>query len=216
MSPYYGEKILTVFLPQGHRFLDLYHLLSRKIHDWFGEDVAWWMKFRIHSILYWKLKTNLNQSFGLSVYFNFLEPWWPYHRWRTSCCQYKHIPLHFPSAMSPLPSKLALLWGHSLLWLHFGCCCRGRGRSGRRGGGRGWTPSGLYARACHLQLPSFCEGSVVDAFQKEALSLTAVESLMREETEKNKLDEAHLTSFLREIRCTVQLPCRWRWHRCGQ
>ncbi len=88
---------------------------------------------------------------------------------------------------SPLPFRLALLRGHSLLWLCFRRCCRGRGGSGGRGGGRGWTPSGLYTCTCHLQLSPFCKGSVVDTFQKEALSLTTVESLVREENDQRKV-----------------------------
>lgn len=86
---------------------------------------------------------------------------------------YKHVTLS-PCSVA----RLALLWDHGLLWLCFGCWCRGSGGSGRRRRRRGWTPSGLYSCAGHLHLSSFRKGSIVDTFQKEAFSLTSVESLV--------------------------------------
>lgn len=158
--------------------------------------------------LYWKLNTNLNQSFGLSVCF-FLELGDPIATGEHGAASISTYHLIFP-LFSPLPLRLALLRGHSLLWLCFRCCCRGRGGSGGRGGGRGWTPSGLYACTCHLQLSSFCKGSVVDTFQKETLSLTTVESLMREENDQRKekskmkhIKHMHFTSILRALRNLV-------------
>ncbi|MEQ2236211.1 hypothetical protein ILYODFUR_010236 [Ilyodon furcidens] len=85
-----------------------------------------------------------------------------------------HTACLFVSVALAVSFRLAVLWGHSLLVLFFGC----RGGRGGRGRGRGGTPSGLHARARHLELASFCERSVVDAFQKKALSLAPVKSLV--------------------------------------
>lgn len=135
--------------------------------------------------MYFKLNTKFNQSFGLSecVVWNWVN---------LSPLEDPVLPVEtHTTSSSPLLFRLALLWAHSLLWLCFGCFCRGRGRGGggRWGGGRGWAPSGLHSCAGHLQFSAFCEGSVVDTFQKEALPLAAVESLMREEEDKDEIWE---------------------------
>lgn len=157
-----------------------------------------WSCFAVNkwnTILHWKLIISLNQSFGLSMV--------------THCRVIIMSPLEDIGFSLFLLFRLALLWGHSFLWLHFGCCCRSWGGRGRRGGGRGWTPSGLYACACHLQLSSFCKGGVVNTFQKETLSFTTVESLREENDQgKGKMKDMYLTSIVREICCTI-LPCRW-------
>lgn len=108
---------------------------------------------------------------------------------------YKHVTLS-PCSVA----RLALLWDHGLLWLCFGCWCRGSGGSGRRRRRRGWTPSGLYSCAGHLHLSSFRKGSIVDTFQKEAFSLTSVESLVRVEGDKSEIKYIYLRFFLRPFR----------------
>lgn len=155
------------------------------------------------------------QSFGLSWWF--LKGKKSFHyRWEDFLSsQYRQTTFFFCFFLTVLhlTIRLATLRVHSLFRLGFGRSCRGRWWSGGRGGRRRRTPSGLYAGARHLELPSLGKRSVVDTFQKEALPLTAVKSLVWER-EDERTRSSHVPwgrpcDGVRRRTCSyTEIPCK--------
>lgn len=119
----------------------------------------------------------------------------------------------FLTTVLHLTIRLATLRVHSLFRLGFGRSCRGRWWSGGRGGRRRRTPSGLYAGARHLELPSLGKRSVVDTFQKEALPLTAVKSLVwerktRERAQATSREDDRATELGGWTCSYTEIPCK--------